>query len=207
MPCQVWLASSGSRTWKLKRERARPATIIASGIHSSGVARTWRQRGRAARPWRARRRAATLQRAGSIAAQREQHRAERERVDARSRGRRRRRAITAAAAAGPAMRAVWTITQLSATALTIRSGPTSSITKAWRAGLSMALTSAARENERVDHPELDRARRRVSPHSASAGMRHQRLGDHQQPPLAKRGRRAGRPRRRTAASAGTAARR
>ena len=49
-------------------------------------------------------------------------------------------AITAPAAAGPAMRLVWTTTELSATALTIRSGPTSSITNAWRAGLSIAST-------------------------------------------------------------------
>ena len=38
------------------------------------------------------------------------------------------------------MRAVWTITEFSATALTTRSAPTSSITNAWRAGLSIALT-------------------------------------------------------------------
>ena len=39
MPCQVWLASSGSSTWKLK-ETVPMSTIIASGIRSDGVART-----------------------------------------------------------------------------------------------------------------------------------------------------------------------
>ena len=49
-------------------------------------------------------------------------------------------AITAPAAAGPAIREQWTTTEFSETALTIRSGPTSSITNAWRAGLSIAST-------------------------------------------------------------------
>ena len=42
--------------------------------------------------------------------------------------------------AGPRMRELWTTTEFSATALTTRSGPTSSTTKAWRAGLSTAST-------------------------------------------------------------------
>ena len=44
------------------------------------------------------------------------------------------------AVAGPRMRDVWTTTEFSATALTTLSGPTISITKLWRAGLSIALT-------------------------------------------------------------------
>ena len=51
-----------------------------------------------------------------------------------------RTAITVPASAGPAMRLVWTTTELSATALTIRSCPTSSITNDCRAGLSIAST-------------------------------------------------------------------
>ena len=49
-------------------------------------------------------------------------------------------AMTPPASAGPRMRAVWMITELSATALTTRSAPTISIAKLWRAGLSIALT-------------------------------------------------------------------
>ena len=52
-----------------------------------------------------------------------------------------RSAITPPAAAGPTIRAVCTITLLSAIALTVRSGPTSSVTKLWRAGLSSASTA------------------------------------------------------------------
>ena len=50
-------------------------------------------------------------------------------------------AISAPAAAGPMIRELWTITEFSDTALTTRSGPTISITNAWRAGLSTALTA------------------------------------------------------------------
>jgi hypothetical protein len=50
-------------------------------------------------------------------------------------------AITPPASAGPRMRAVCTITLFSATALTVRSVPTSSVTKLWRAGLSKAFTA------------------------------------------------------------------
>ena len=56
--------------------------------------------------------------------------------------------MTPPAAAGPRMRAVWTITEFSATALTTRSAPTISTTNAWRAGLSIALTMPAHEHER-----------------------------------------------------------
>ena len=77
-------------------------------------------------------------------------------------------AITAPAAAGPAMRDVWTTTELSATALTIRSGPTSSITNAWRAGLSIASTEprASTSANTISGVMCPVA---VSPHSASAG--------------------------------------
>ena len=78
-------------------------------------------------------------------------------------------AISAPAAAGPRMRAEWTTTEFSETALTTRSGPTISITKHWRAGLSSALTDAAHEHEREDHPRLDARRATVSANSASAG--------------------------------------
>ena len=50
-------------------------------------------------------------------------------------------AITTPANAGPRMREVWMITEFSATALTTFSGPTISIAKLWRAGLSTALTA------------------------------------------------------------------
>ena len=49
-------------------------------------------------------------------------------------------AITPPASIGPAIRDVCTITLLSDTALTTRSAPTSSNTKLWRAGLSIAST-------------------------------------------------------------------
>ena len=50
-------------------------------------------------------------------------------------------AITAPAVAGPMIRALWTMTEFSETALTTRSAPTSSMTKLWRVGLSTALTA------------------------------------------------------------------
>ena len=43
--------------------------------------------------------------------------------------------------AGPAIRALWTMTLLRLTALTTRSGPTISKTKLCRVGLSTALTA------------------------------------------------------------------
>jgi hypothetical protein len=48
-------------------------------------------------------------------------------------------AITTPAVAGPTMRAVCTTTEFRATAFTTRSCPTISITKACRAGLSIAV--------------------------------------------------------------------
>ena len=54
------------------------------------------------------------------------------------------KAMTAPALAGPTIRALWTTTEFSETALTTRSAPTSSMTKLWRVGLSTALTVAAR---------------------------------------------------------------
>ena len=50
-------------------------------------------------------------------------------------------AMTAPAVAGPMIRALWTMTEFSETALTTRSAPTSSMTKLWRVGLSTALTA------------------------------------------------------------------
>ena len=51
------------------------------------------------------------------------------------------KAMTAPALAGPTIRALWTMTEFSETALTTRSAPTSSMTKLWRVGLSTALTA------------------------------------------------------------------
>ena len=70
------------------------------------------------------------------------------------------KAMTAPAVAGPMIRALWTMTEFSETALTTRSAPTSSMTKLWRVGLSTALTVAADEDERPDDQRRDRARRR-----------------------------------------------
>jgi len=50
-------------------------------------------------------------------------------------------AISTPAIAGPTIRALCTITLFRLTALTTRSGPTISITKLWRVGLSMAFTT------------------------------------------------------------------
>ena len=77
-------------------------------------------------------------------------------------------AITTPAAAGPTIRALCTITLLSATALTVRSGPTSSVTKLWRAGLSSALT-APRANTSANTIQTSTAPPIVSAHSVSAG--------------------------------------
>ncbi len=49
-------------------------------------------------------------------------------------------AIRMPAIAGPTIRAAWTMTLLRLTALTTRSGPTISITKLCRVGLSTALS-------------------------------------------------------------------
>ena len=49
-------------------------------------------------------------------------------------------AISSPPIAGPTIRADWTMTLLRLTALTTRSGPTISITKLCRVGLSTALT-------------------------------------------------------------------
>ena len=92
-------------------------------------------------------------------------------------------AITAPAAAGPTIRALWTITELSATALTVRSGPTSSVTKLWRAGLSSALT-APRANTSANTIQTSTWPPIVSAHSVSAGSAIERLRDHEQLALA-----------------------
>ncbi len=77
-------------------------------------------------------------------------------------------AITAPAAAGPTIRALWTITEFSATALTVRSGPTSSVTKLWRAGLSRALI-APRTNTSAKTIQTSTEPPTTSAHSASDG--------------------------------------
>ena len=138
MPCQVKLASSGSRTWKLK-ESVPTSAIIASGISRPGVRATYRS---AERSWPAARsaRAGVCSSAGSIA-RRATSMAPNESALIRKHGPTPSSAITAPAAAGPRMRAVWMITEFSATALTTLSSPTISIAKLWRAGLSSALTA------------------------------------------------------------------
>ena len=77
-------------------------------------------------------------------------------------------AIRAPAAAGPTIRAPWTRTLLSPTALTTRSAPTISITKLWRVGLSTALT-APRMKTRPKTIHGSTVPPAVSAHSKSAG--------------------------------------
>ena len=86
------------------------------------------------------------------------------------------------AIAGPSIRAHWTITLLSATALTTRSAPTISKTKLWRVGLSTELTvprtkasatTIQASTSAVDREGEQRERRN----------RHRDLGRHQQPAL------------------------
>ncbi len=77
-------------------------------------------------------------------------------------------AITVPARAGPAIREQWTTTEFSETALTIRSWPTSSITKAWRAGLSIASTEPrASTSPNTIHGAMSPVAVRI--HSVSAG--------------------------------------
>ena len=66
------------------------------------------------------------------------------------------------------MRAVWMITLLSETALTTRSAPTSSMTNAWRVGLSTALT-VPRTSTSTKTIQTVTAPVAVSTHSATAG--------------------------------------
>jgi hypothetical protein len=66
------------------------------------------------------------------------------------------------------IRAEWTIRLLRLTALTTRSRPTISITKLWRAGLSIALTEP-RTNTSASTIQAWTAPDAVSAHSASAG--------------------------------------
>jgi hypothetical protein len=67
------------------------------------------------------------------------------------------------------MRAVWTITEFSDTALTTRSGPTISITKACRAGLSNAVTRPrANTSPRTIH--VSTPPESVRTHNATAGI-------------------------------------
>ena len=77
MPCQVNVASSGSRTWKLK-ETVPTRAIIASGMRSSGVRADVAQRG-AQLAARARGRRGACAAAGVHQAQRDDHRQEGER--------------------------------------------------------------------------------------------------------------------------------
>jgi hypothetical protein len=78
-------------------------------------------------------------------------------------------AITPPASAGPTIRAEWTIRLFRLTALTTRSRPTISITNAWRAGLSTALT-APRTNTSASTIHASAAPELASAHSVSAGI-------------------------------------
>ena len=92
------------------------------------------------------------------------------------------KAMTAPALAGPMIRALWTTTEFSETALTTRSAPTSSMTKLWRVGLSTALTVAAHEDERPDDQRGHRAGDGER-EERERRQRHERLGDHEHAPL------------------------
>ncbi len=139
MPCHVRLASSGSSTWKLN-ESVPTTAIIASGIRRPGVRATCCNAERIwPRPRRASRggvcsAAGSIRRSATIIATNDK-------ALTRKHGPTPSRAITPPAIAGPRIRDVWTITEFSATAFTTFSGPTISITKLWRAGLSMAVTA------------------------------------------------------------------
>ena len=91
-------------------------------------------------------------------------------------------AIRIPAMAGPIIRALCTITLFRLTAFTTRSGPTISITKLWRVGLSIAFTAAAHEHEREHHPRLHRPAGGQRPEQ-QGGQHHRHLGHHQQAPL------------------------
>jgi hypothetical protein len=133
----VKLANSGSRTWKLKAS-VPTTTIIMSGMRSSGrrqasptAARTW-PRARAAG-------SAVWSSVGSISRSATNMARKVSALTAKH-GAMPATAIRPPATIGPTIRALWTMTLFSDTALTTRSEPTSSMTKLWRVGLSTALT-------------------------------------------------------------------
>ena len=80
------------------------------------------------------------------------------------------------------MRALWTMTEFSETALTTRSGPTSSMTKLWRVGLSIAMTVPRASTSAKTISGVTEPRDRERP-QRERGQRHQRLGEHEQAPL------------------------
>ena len=77
-------------------------------------------------------------------------------------------AISTPAMAGPTMRAQCTITLFRLTAFTTRSGPTISITKLWRVGLSTALTTP-RANTSANTVHGSTVPLAASAHSSTAG--------------------------------------
>ena len=181
------------------------SAIIASGIHSPGLRAHVAHRGAqlaAARGTGA----AVAQRGRVHARERDEHRDEGERVERRSTAPTPTKAMTAPALAGPTIRALWTMTEFSETALTTRSAPTSSMTKLWRVGLSIALTAPRAKTSAQTISGVDRARGGER-EERERGQRHERLGDHEQRAAWAGGRRAARPRRRRAGSARTAGRR
>ena len=80
------------------------------------------------------------------------------------------------------MRAQCTITLFRLTAFTTRSGPTISITKLWRVGLSIAFT-APRANTSANTIHGSTAPLAASAQSSQRGHHHRHLGHHQQPAL------------------------
>jgi hypothetical protein len=137
VPSHVSLASSGSRTWKLN-DSVPTSTIITSGIRSAGVARTYLRAARSC-PGSRGARSARSSRPGSIRRSATSMTTNEPELTAKQ-AETPSSAISAPAAAGPTMREEWTMTELSATALSKRSGPTISLTNACRAGLSTAST-------------------------------------------------------------------
>ena len=168
MPCQVKWASSGSSTWKLK-ESVPTSAIIASGIHSAGVRAHVAQREPHARRGCALGGAARSAAAARSIARSAMSIATNDSALSAKHGPTPSSAITVPASAGPTMRAVWTTTEFSATALTTRSCPTSSITNDWRAGLSIASTEPRASTSAKHHPAARRAPVATSAHSVSAG--------------------------------------
>jgi hypothetical protein len=134
-------AISGRMTWKLN-DKVPTTAMTTSGTRSSGVLRTCAI---ASRSWP---RSRGLRRVGCSSSGSILHSvisiAPNDSELSKKQGAIPAEAITIPASAGPMIRADWMIRLLRLTALTTRSRPTSSMTKAWRAGLSTALTAPRR---------------------------------------------------------------
>ena len=179
MPCHVEWASSGIRTWKLKESvpDQRPSSPAGSTARAS--------RARSAAPERTSPRAprgglgrvelprGPCRRSATSIATNDSALISEARADAETA---RSRAPASGRADDPAL---WTTTEFSETALTIRSWPTSSITKPGAPGCR-SRDGAAGEHEREHHPGRD-VPAAVRTHSVSAGHGHQRLRVLEQP--------------------------